>query len=124
MAATLDVTADHKEDPSFLGFTEGEIYYFDELTIAGLVFGFLLLGCWRSLYPRPILAGILTGIIWTYLSLLLFLVYYHSCDPEDIWLQPGMLMISGGYVLLTFAGITDLRAWIFHQTKSKRKNPD
>jgi hypothetical protein len=122
MAATLDVAADHKEDPSSLGgFTERNLYYFDEIIIVGLVFGFLLLGLWRSFYPKAILAGILTGLLWTYLSLLLFLLYYFSGVTGGIWLQPGVLLISVGYLLLTIAGVIDFRCWILRGRK-KIKN--
>ena len=122
MQATLDVSADHKEDPSSLGgFQERELYYFDEIIIVGLVFGFLLLGLWRSLYPKPTLAGILAGLLWIYLSLLLFLIYYLSFGKKGIWFQPGILLISVGYLLLTFSGIMDLRAWLLRKRKTKRQ---
>ena len=122
MQATLDVSADHKEDPSSLGgFQDRDLYYLDEIILVVLVFGFLLLGLWRSFYPKPILAGILAGFLWIYLSLLLFLIYYFSCVIGGIWLQPGILLISGGYLLLTFSGIVDLCAWLLRK-KNNRKN--
>lgn len=122
MEPTLDVSADHKEDPSSLGgFKERDLFYFDEIIIAGLVSGFLLLGLWRSFYPRPILAGILTGLIWVYLSILLFLLYYFSIIKKGIWLQPGVLLVSGGYLLLSLAGWIDFRAWILRKRKTRRK---
>ena len=121
MQTTLDVSADHKEDPSSLGgLEERDLYYFDEIIIGGVVFGFLLLGLWRSLFPKPILAGILAGLLWAYLSLLLFLIYYLSSVAEGIWFQPGLLLISGGYLLFTFSGIVDLRRWLLRKRKINR----
>jgi len=125
LETTLDTTADHKEDPSSLGgFMERDLYYFDEIIIVGVVFGFLLLGLWKSLYPKPILAGILAGLLWTYLSLLLFLIYYLCCVKERIWLQPGILLVSGGYFLFTLTGCIDFRAWILRKRKTRRRNLD
>jgi hypothetical protein len=114
----LDTAVNQKEDPPTLGgLDEVEVFYFDPIIIAFLFAGFLLWAlCQRGRFVQIILARCLLGLIWLYLTAVLTLIFSLS-SRDDLWLQPGILLVAAGYLLLTFSGAWNLYAWIAAKIK-------
>ena len=118
----LDTAVDQKEDPSTLGGLSGvEVFYFDPIIIAFLVTGFLLWSlCRRGRFVQIILARCLLGVIWLYLTAVLILIISLS-SRDDVWVQPGVLLVLLGYLILSSGSMVDLFYWI--TAKLRKKSP-
>ena len=115
----LDTTANQKEDPAVLGgLDEVEVFYFDPIIIGFLITGFLLLACCRrDSFVRSILTKFLGCLIWLYLTSILILIFSLS-SRYGFWLQPGILMVLLGYLILSFGGIFDFITWMTVKLKT------
>ena len=102
--------------PVLGGLTGSDIYYFNELTIIFLISGFFLFGIFRYGLHRPFLAGVILGLLWLYLTLLLLVMTYMA-GWFRLWLQPCVLLITAGYISLTATNIIELRAWMVRRAK-------
>ena len=102
--------------PVLGGLTGSDIYYFNELTIIFLISGFFLFGIFRYGLHRPFLAGVILGLLWLYLTLLLLAMTY-AAGLLRLWLQPCVLLLSAGYISLTATNIIELRTWMARRAK-------
>jgi len=98
------------------GLAGSDIYYFNGLTIIFLISGFFLFGIFRYGLHWPFLAGVILGLLWLYLTLLLLTITYMA-ETLRLWLQPGVLLITAGYFSLTATSIIELRAWMVRRAK-------
>ena len=109
--------ATNKENiPVLGGLTGSDIYYFNGLTIIFLISGFFLFGIFRYGLHRPFLAGVILGLLWLYLTLLLIAMTY-AAGLLRLWLQPCVLLVSAGYISLTATNIIELRTWMVRRAK-------
>ena len=107
----------NKENIPVLGGLAGtDIYYFNGITIIFLISGFFLFGVFRYGLRRPFLAGVILGLLWLYLTLLLLAMTYMA-GLLRLWLQPCVLLVSAGYISLTATNIIELRTWMVRRAK-------
>ena len=107
----------NKENIPVLGGLAGtDIYYFNGITIIFLISGFFLFGIFRYGLHWPFLAGVILGLLWLYLTLLLLTITYVA-ETLRLWLQPGVLLITAGYFSLTATGIIEFRTWMVRRAK-------
>jgi len=108
----------NKENIPVLGGLAGtDIYYFNGITIIFLISGFFLFGVFRYGLRRPFLAGVILGLLWLYLTLLLLAMTYVA-GIFRLWLQPCVLLVTAGYISLTATNIIELRAWMVRRAKN------
>ena len=98
------------------GLAGSDIYYFNGLTIIFLIFGFFLFAIFRYGLHWPFLAGVILGLLWLYLTLLLLAMTY-AAGLLRLWLQPCVLLVSAGYISLTATNIIELRTWMARRAK-------
>lgn len=117
LESDLNKCATNKENiPVLGGLTGSDIYYFNGLTIIFLISGFFLFGIFRYGLHRPFMAGVILGLLWLYLTLLLLAMTY-AAGLLRLWLQPCVLLIAAGYISLTATNIIEIRAWMVRRAK-------
>ena len=117
LESDLNESAINKENKYRLaGLAGSDIYYFNGPTIIFLISGFFLFGIFRYGLHRPFLAGVILGLLWLYLTLLLLAMTY-AAGLLRLWLQPCVLLLSAGYISLTATNIIELRTWMVRRAK-------